>query len=80
MEEEEIFLEHVIVDLTDCSYVMDFWKRIRDSFAFGDTFGNNWDAFSDALRRDCPAEKATLIGVNTLPGTWKMPTESLLRI
>ena len=71
MDEEEVFQEHITVDLTDCKYVMDFWNRIRDAFDFGERFGKNWDAFWDVLSWECPAHKVTFIGVNKLPGDWK---------
>ena len=71
MEVEEIFQEHITLDLTDCRYVMEFWKRIKESFAFQEHFGNNWDAFWDMLKWECPACSVTVIGANTLPPDWK---------
>ena len=71
MDEDEVFGEHVILDLTGCKYVMDFWERIKVSFHFQDHFGKNWDAFWDMLSWECPASKVTIIGANTLPNTWK---------
>lgn len=70
MEEDEIFKETVTVDLTGCKYVKDFWKRIRDTFDFGEQFGENWGAFEDLLTVECPAHKVTVIGANTLPKNW----------
>jgi RNAse (barnase) inhibitor barstar len=71
MDEEEVFQEHITVDLTDCKYVREFWCRIRDSFGFGEPFGKNWDAFWDVISIECPAHKVTIIGANTLPESWQ---------
>lgn len=70
-DEAEVHQEHVTVDLSGCKYVREFWERIRDSFNFGEPFGKNWDAFSDVIRRECPAHRVTIIGVNKLPKDWK---------
>lgn len=71
MDEDEVFQEHITVDLSGCEYVMEFWGCIGAAFDFGDNFGNNWSAFSDSIRRDCPAHKVTVIGANKLPKGWK---------
>lgn len=71
MDEDEVFQEHITVDLIGCKSVMEFWCRIRDSFDFGEPFGKNWSAFSDVLRIECPAHKVTIIGANTLPKSWE---------
>ena len=71
MDEDEVFQKHITVDLTDCTNVHDFWQRIQVGFGFQDHFGKNWDAFSDLLEGECPAHKATFIGVNKLPKNWK---------
>lgn len=71
MNEDEIYQEHITVDLTGCNYIMEFWERIRVGFAFQDHFGKNWSAFWDMLSWECPANKVTIIGANTLPKSWK---------
>ena len=71
MDEDEVFQEHIMVDLTGCKYVREFWKRIADAFDFGEGFGENWDAFDDLITVECPAHKVTVIGVNKLPKDWK---------
>ncbi len=71
MEEDEVFQEHITVDLTGCKYVMEFWERIRVSFGFPEFFGKNWDAFWDLISWECPAHRVTVIGANTLPEDWK---------
>lgn len=80
--EEEIFQEHITLNLADCSYVMDFWCRIRDAFHFGEPFGKNWDAFWDMISIECPAHKVTVIGANTLK--WKtfqgIPYAEMIRV
>ena len=70
MDEEEIFQEHITVDLTGCQNVMEFWERIQVGFGFQDPFGRNWSAFWDMLSWECPASKVTIIGANTLPESW----------
>ena len=69
--DEEMYVEHVILNLTDCNYVMDFWERMKAAFKFQDHFGKNWDAFWGMLSWECPASKVTVIGANTLPENWK---------
>ena len=71
MDEDEVFRDHVTVDLTGCKYVMEFWERIRVGFGFQEHFGKNWDAFWDMLSWECPAVEVTIIGANTLPKSWK---------
>lgn len=71
MDEDEVFQEHITVDLTGCKYVMEFWNRIKVAFDFPEYFGNNWDAFSDLIEGDCPAHLVTIIGANKLPRTWQ---------
>lgn len=71
MDEDEVYLEHVILNLTGCNYVMDFWERLKAAFKFQDHFGKNWDAFWDMLEFECPAHKVTVIGANALPESWK---------
>lgn len=71
MDEDEVFQEHITVVLTGCKYVMEFWERIKVAFYFQDHFGKNWSAFWDMLRGECPAQKVTVIGANTLPKSWK---------
>ena len=71
MNQDEVYQEHITVDLTDCKYVKEFWERIRIGFAFQDHFGKNWSAFWDMLSWECPANKVTIVGANTLPKSWK---------
>ena len=71
MDEDEVFQEHIAVDLTDCKYVKDFWGRIGNAFNFGEDFDGHWDAFDDLLTVECPAHKVTVIGANRLPQDWK---------
>ena len=71
MDEDEVFQEHITVDLTGCKYVMEFWEHIRVAFDFPEFFGKNWDAFWDLLSKECPAHKVTVIGVNKIPKDWK---------
>lgn len=70
MDEDEVFQEHVTVDLTGCKYVMEFWDRIKVAFEFPEFFGKNWDAFWDLISKECPAHKVTVIGANKLPKNW----------
>ena len=70
MDEDEVFQEHITVDLTGCKYVMDFWECIRAAFEFPDFFGKNWDAFWDLISKECPAHMVTVIGANKLPQNW----------
>ena len=69
--DEEMFQEHITVDLTGCKYVMEFWERVRLAFVLDDLFGKNWDALWDMLSWECPANKVTIIGANTLPKSWQ---------
>ena len=71
MDEDEVYQDHITVDLTGCKYVMEFWERIQSGFGFQEHFGKNWDAFWDMLHWECPASKVTIVGVNTLPKDWK---------
>jgi RNAse (barnase) inhibitor barstar len=71
MDEDEVFQEHITVDLTDCKYVMAFWDRIKTAFEFPEFFGKNWSAFWDLISKECPAHMVTVIGANKLPKDWK---------
>ena len=71
MNEDEVYQDHITVDLPGCKYVMEFWERIQSGFGFQEHFGKNWDAFWDMLHWECPASKVTIVGANTLPKDWK---------
>lgn len=73
MDENEVFQEHITLDVTGCKYVKEFWKRIADAFDFGEDFGENWDAFDDLITVECPAHRVTVIGADSLPTDWKTP-------
>ena len=32
MDEDEVYQDHITVDLTGCKYVMEFWERIQSGF------------------------------------------------
>ena len=43
MAEDEVFQEHVTVDLTGCKYVMEFWERIKVGIELASKLYNNGD-------------------------------------
>ncbi len=55
------------LDLTDCKYLGEIHKRIKEAFDFPDWYGENWSAFWDLLRSDCDADKVVIKGEKTLP-------------
>ena len=69
--ENEVYKEHITVDLTNCKYVIEYWERIKNAFEFPHFWEKNWDAFWDLISKECPAHKVTVIGANTLPNNWQ---------
>lgn len=55
------------LDLTDCKYLGELHQRIKKALNFPDYYGENWDAFWDSLRFECPAEHIRIIGEHTMP-------------
>lgn len=62
----------VIIDLTDCKYLGEFHKRIKDALGFPSHYGENWDAFRDSLRFDSSVEQIKIIGEHTVPDDLKI--------
>ncbi len=58
--------KQIILDLTDCKYLMELHERIKTAFGFPDWYGKNFDAFYDLLRSECSAEKLMIKGFYTV--------------
>ncbi len=61
----------ITLDLTDCKFLLEIHKRIRDAFDFPEWYGENWNAFWDLLWSECDADKVIVKGENTLPKDFK---------
>lgn len=57
----------ITLDLTDCKYLGELHERIRIAFEFPECYGANLDAFWDFLKTETDANKAIIIGANTMP-------------
>lgn len=56
----------VILDLTNCKYIMELHQRIKEAFQLPEYYGCNWSAFWDSLRFDSPVEYVRIVGEHTV--------------
>ncbi len=56
----------VVLDLSNCKRLLEMHRRIKEAFEFPDFYGENWPAFYDLMRSDCPAERVLVRGVSTM--------------
>lgn len=61
----------VILDLTNCKYIMEVHQRIKETFQLPEYYGCNWSAFHDMLRGEIRAEHIVIYGEHTLPVQWR---------
>ena len=59
-------MKTIVLDLSNCKYLGEIHEAIRQSFAFPNFYGENWDAFEDLLWSNCDAEKIEIHGEGTL--------------
>lgn len=59
-------MKKVVVDLTDCKYLMELHERIRIALDFPEWYGKNWDAFWDMIHRECAYDYIIIKGSNTV--------------
>lgn len=59
-------IEKIILDLTDCKYILELHDRIRKAFNFPSFYGRNLDALWDFISEPFSAE-VTVKGSGTLP-------------
>ncbi len=52
----------VTLDISGCRYLGELHQRIKDALDFPDYYGENWDAFWDLMRFDCPVEYIRIVG------------------
>ena len=57
----------IILDFTDCKYVVDFYERIRKAFGFYEGYNMSLDGLWDLLRTECDADELIIRGEKTLP-------------
>lgn len=63
-------MQEIILDFTDCKYIMRLYDIIQEGFGFPDWFGRNLDALWDLLcdyYYDLPPVTVTIKGVGTMP-------------
>ncbi len=70
----------ITLDLTDCKYLGEMHERIRVAFDFPEWYGANWDAFWDFLSTETDANKAIVIGTNTMPQELQPSVEHMKKI
>ncbi len=69
-----------ILDLTDCKYLGELHQRIKSALSLPEYYGENWSAFWDSLRFDCPIEYVKIIGEHTMPETLDRHLEKMHEI
>lgn len=57
----------ITLDLTDCKYLWELHRRIKEAMNFPAHYGSNWDAFRDCLRGDCPVTSLRILGEGSMP-------------
>lgn len=73
MDEKKI----ITLDLTNCKYLGELHKRIKEAFDFPDFYGENWDAFWDLLGTHCDVDGVKIIGEHTLPKEFENDIKSM---
>ena len=71
-------MEIVTLDLTDCKYMGELHRRIKEVFHFPDYYGENWDAFYDLMCTDSKAEKVIIRGLTDAPKTIQQAIEVMV--
>lgn len=60
-------MEKVILDLTDCKYLLEMHERMKSVLQFPSYYGRNRDAFYDSLTYESPVDYAEILGEHTMP-------------
>ena len=71
----------ILLDLTECKYVLDIHKAIKEAFGFPDWYGMNWSACWDLLRE--PRETnvyVRILGINSLPKSLKESGSKIIEL
>ncbi len=65
------------LDLSGCRYLGELHQRIKNALDFPDYYGENWDAFWDVMRFDCPVEYVHIIGEASVAPSLKSHLDKL---
>lgn len=71
-------MKKAVIDLTDCKYLVELHRRIKEALDFPEWYGENWDAFWDLLNRDCAYNFITVKGASTVAEELK-PSVKMMR-
>lgn len=69
-----------VLDLTNCKYLGELHKRIKEALLFPDHYGENWDAFWDCMRFESPVDHVQIKGEHTMPQELKDELETMHEI
>jgi ribonuclease inhibitor len=74
-------METILLDFTDCKYIMEIHRVLKESFGLPDYYGNNWDALWDCLKYyyDEPVQ-VQIKGLFTLPKEYANEIKNMFEI
>ncbi len=65
------------LDLSGCRYLGELHHRIKNALDFPEYYGENWDAFWDVMRFDCPVEYIRIVGEESVAPSLKNHVDKL---
>lgn len=74
-------MQEIILDFTNCKYLLDLHKELKEKFGFPDYYGENLSALWDCLDNYCDWDLCVYVkGLNTLPKEFKDYMQKIIMI
>ena len=75
-------MKKIILDFTDCRYILRLYEILQEGFGFPDWFGKNLDALWDLLRdyAGCPPILVQIKGIETMPQELRGHMDEVLKV
>lgn len=73
-------MKKAIVNLNDCKYFDEVFKRFAEALHFPEWYGKNLDAFWDLINMDCDVNFVTIIGSGHIREELKPLVKSLIEL
>lgn len=74
-------MQEITLDFTNCKYLLDLHKELKEKFGFPDYYGENLSALWDCLDNYCRWNLIVYVrGIYELPKEWNEYIDKILRI